>query len=167
MSQVRFIGEQLGGLARVFGKLRFAFKSACRLRATRQAIAVRVSTVTLDLCGCSTMLSSSAKPGSIDGSFQNTSSHDAVRVHAWARLDTDRAPVNPACACCFLMPNCFAIVTGNSIKRIPGCPEQKRHERGGLARPFGGLFFGSVGDRKGRKFVLLVIMATVARCLSD
>ena len=92
MSQVRFIGEQLGGLARVFGKLRFAFKSACRLRATRQAIAVRVSTVTPDLCGCSTMLSSSAKPGSIGGSFQNTSSHDAVRVHAWARLDTDRAP---------------------------------------------------------------------------
>ena len=30
---------------------------------------------------------------------------------------------------------------------------------GFLARPFGGLFFGSIGDRKGRKFVLLVTIA--------
>jgi MHS family metabolite:H+ symporter-like MFS transporter len=30
---------------------------------------------------------------------------------------------------------------------------------GFLARPFGGLFFGSLGDRKGRKFVLLVTIA--------
>ena len=30
---------------------------------------------------------------------------------------------------------------------------------GFLARPFGGLFFGSLGDRKGRKFVLLATIA--------
>ncbi|MGF6243822.1 MULTISPECIES: MFS transporter [Paraburkholderia] len=30
---------------------------------------------------------------------------------------------------------------------------------GFLARPFGGLFFGSLGDRKGRKFVLLLTIA--------
>lgn len=30
---------------------------------------------------------------------------------------------------------------------------------GFLARPFGGLFFGSIGDRKGRKFVLLVTIS--------
>lgn len=30
---------------------------------------------------------------------------------------------------------------------------------GFLARPFGGLFFGSIGDRKGRKFVLLATIA--------
>ncbi|WP_165989038.1 hypothetical protein [Caballeronia sp. SBC1] len=49
-------------------------KNTYRLSGARPAIAVRVSTVALDLCGCSTTLSSAAKPEPIDGSFQNTSS---------------------------------------------------------------------------------------------
>jgi len=41
-----------------------------------------------------------------------------------------------------------AVFPGFPASRLPGLP-------GFLARPLGGLFFGSLGDRKGRKFVLL------------